>query len=276
MGRSLLLLLVTVLIAGCTSVASTPTQIPIAASTPLPTKPAIRRTATPSPTPIPTNTPIPTDTPKPTPTEVPCSIQSVSYLEDLDSLFVRWDDAAELADNTPRINLAGPIGSLQGIHQEAMLLNVPECAAGIHNQLDLYMDGIIDGFLSFQADDGEGTVDFKFRNAFLMYDLFNEYLDSIDFLDSLQPRIFLLGQGFGMDLNVTYDNEDGKQIDEQVDNPWRYELPYEAKQTYSLAVRGIDPIPAFIYTCAIFVESELVSYNEDDYTGRARCSYRTP
>lgn len=123
-------------------------------------------TAAAEPTSTPTNTPIPTYTPAPTrtPTPVPVICGDL-YDEVVDPITRRWDDATDIAFGTSRINLAGPIGTLQEVRRDAEDLDVPECAIGTHELLIEAMQGYIDGFLAFMADDPESTVDRIFNQA---------------------------------------------------------------------------------------------------------------
>jgi len=109
------------------------------------------------PTDVPTNTPAPTRTPTPEP--VFCADV---YYEVVEPILGRWDDAMAIADSTARINLAGPVSTLQEIRREAASLDVPECAAKAHEGLIEAMEHYIEGFLAFMADKPDSIVDVQF------------------------------------------------------------------------------------------------------------------
>jgi hypothetical protein len=88
-----------------------------------------------------------------------CPIIAQSYLEEVEDVFARWNDARMLASSTSRIALSGPIGQLQAIRREAERLDPPDCARDAQRLMLLYMDADIRAFLAFmsQQDDDEVT-----------------------------------------------------------------------------------------------------------------------
>lgn len=172
--KTLIVLFIALLIAvGCSN-GSDGVAIGAVADTPGPT-PTETNTPSPTNTPRPTSTPRPTNTPEPTPT---CSERhGDQFVEQLQDVVLRWNDAVMLADSTPRMALAGPLAELQEVRREALAIDVPDCAAPAHDELILFMEGIIDGFLSFLGDDADAIVTRKFDDAF---DHFRAFLDEME------------------------------------------------------------------------------------------------
>lgn len=71
----------------------------------------------------------------------------------MDNARAQWIDALRLATNTPRIGLAGPMGSLQAIRQGVQQLEVPECLAQNKQHLIKGMNEAMDGMLAFMRND---------------------------------------------------------------------------------------------------------------------------
>jgi len=137
-------------------------------------------TATPSPTPLPTATPKPTSTPAPTPTATPepaCSTKDGNKVYDLlRTEGQRWDDAADLANSTPRMQLASQIASLQEIRRDIQNADWPECAVPAKDAMVGAMDAAINGFIAFLADKPDSEVQA----------LFDEYSEMLDrFFDEM-------------------------------------------------------------------------------------------
>lgn len=71
----------------------------------------------------------------------------------MDGAKAQWFDALRLATSTPRIGLAGPMGSLQSIRQNVEQIDVPACLAPNKNHLLKGMNEAIDGMLAFMRND---------------------------------------------------------------------------------------------------------------------------
>lgn len=81
------------------------------------------------------------------------SLNCDRYLDVIQPIVDRWDDANALASTTSRIALSGPLGDLQSIRREAVALTVPSCADEAHTHLVAYMNATIDGYLAFASQD---------------------------------------------------------------------------------------------------------------------------
>lgn len=76
---------------------------------------------------------------------------SKSY-EKINGITKKWDDAVTLAGSTARINLDGPVSTMQNIKREAELLIVPLCLERPKSLLLSSMDLRIDGFIEFMQE----------------------------------------------------------------------------------------------------------------------------
>ena len=112
--------------------------------------------------------PIPTPTPAPTPTPTPgCASDAVTaYLDDLNVLTSEWDDAVAVAGNTGRGMLSPVVQDMQRIRRGVNELETP-CAEAdaVRDVVAEWMGHIIDGYLSFMAQESDGTVEQHFGKA---------------------------------------------------------------------------------------------------------------
>jgi len=72
---------------------------------------------------------------------------------ELQSLHSLWVDSSTLASSTPRIGLAAPVATLQGMRQKAQALNVPECLQPSKEHLVSAMNAGIDSLLIFMRNE---------------------------------------------------------------------------------------------------------------------------
>lgn len=95
----------------------------------------------------------------------------------MDNARAQWIDALRLATNTPRIGLAGPIGSLQAIRQGVQQLEVPSCLAQNKQHLISGMNEALEGMLAFMRNDlGKYELeDFTTKKAEAMSASFAEF-----------------------------------------------------------------------------------------------------
>lgn len=100
----------------------------------------------------------------PTP-EPPCADQAQPYLESVDDLMARWQDAKSIVERAPRINLAGPVADLQAIRREAGDLAPPPCAVGVQESLESYMESVIQMVLLFMAKEPDDVVESERANV---------------------------------------------------------------------------------------------------------------
>jgi hypothetical protein len=98
-----------------------------------------------------------------------CASQSKPYFEEVQGKLDEWQDAFEIANSTPRMSLAGPLGELQKIKRDTGNLEYPECALKVQNNIINAMEETIDGFLAFMSDDADTVVNqhFKMMNVYL-------------------------------------------------------------------------------------------------------------
>jgi hypothetical protein len=103
----------------------------------------------------------------PTPTPDPCSPELLEpIIKDYASIETRFNDAFNLANNTPRGSLSPQISELQAIRRDANELAEPDCLAVAKVHMIKYMDAIIDGFILFlDADNPDAVVNAKFDEA---------------------------------------------------------------------------------------------------------------
>ncbi len=76
----------------------------------------------------------------------------------LNTLYSKWKDTLELAHNTARIALTGPVGNLQAIKRETETLFVPDCLVVPKQKMVKGMDKMIEGFFRFMQDAKIGTI----------------------------------------------------------------------------------------------------------------------
>lgn len=87
-----------------------------------------------------------------------CEETTADYIDQIDDLVSRWNDAVAIADTTPRGVLATPISNLQEIRRDAEDLEPPLCGdvhtAALDTKLALiaYMEQGINLYLEFAAD----------------------------------------------------------------------------------------------------------------------------
>jgi hypothetical protein len=106
----------------------------------------------------------------------PCYIQAKEFNEKLQSYFDDWDDANTVAGSTSRIALSPAVKELQTIRRGVADLVAPTCAVEVQNMVSDYMDKVIEGYLSFMADEGDSVVSQKMEEASTALDkFFTEY-----------------------------------------------------------------------------------------------------
>jgi hypothetical protein len=110
----------------------------------------------------PTIAPVPTAAPTAVPT---CQILAAGYIKQVEPLVREWDDAATLADNTPRVSLASQIEKLQDIQRRSEALQVPDCAATIQQSFIGQMSATNRAFVAFLGQKPQTTVDDLFAVA---------------------------------------------------------------------------------------------------------------
>lgn len=104
----------------------------------------------------------PTAIPEPTAT-LTCAEASADYRAAVDGILTTWDDANAVAGSTARISLSGPVQDLQAIARDVDALDPPPCADKAHSLLTDYMRRVIDGYLSFMAQ--EANAENKLNQA---------------------------------------------------------------------------------------------------------------
>ncbi|HCG30762.1 MAG TPA: hypothetical protein DEU95_13860 [Chloroflexi bacterium] len=117
----------------------------------------------------------------PTPTSVvTCSTKDGRKVRQLiESVARRWDDALELAQSTPRIQLAAQISNLQQIRRDLEDQDWPDCAASARRALVTAMNAAIDGLIAFMADKPDTTVSGHFRDYAAAMDWFTNEMATL-------------------------------------------------------------------------------------------------
>lgn len=105
-----------------------------------------------------------------------CQSQSKTFLAEVEPLARAWDDAANLADSTPRMSLPPQIDKLQALRRQAQDLDAPTCAAPVKMHLIATMDHTINGFVAFLAQKPELEVTNLFMEAQRSLDRYGEAL----------------------------------------------------------------------------------------------------
>ncbi len=96
----------------------------------------------------------------------PCATDKVqASSKQLLNLINQWQDAYNIARSTSRIGLAAPVQSLQALRREVEALEVPPCLTAARGYLVQHMNRIVDGFLSFMAQQDDAVVQAKFDQA---------------------------------------------------------------------------------------------------------------
>lgn len=119
--------------------------------------------------------PTPTLAPLPSPSPAAdCATLSVDYMDDVDNLLARWQDARDIANATPRLTLAGPLADLQAIRRELVDLDVPPCVEAVTAPLAAYMDHGIQAALLFMAQESDEDVAAEIELASAQFDIYEE------------------------------------------------------------------------------------------------------
>ena len=114
--------------------------------------------------------------PTPTPT---CIVASQQFVKDLQSFSQEWQDALNLADQTPRMSLPPQIAHLQEIRRRAQAMDAPRCVAPARDTLVGSMDAAIDGFLAFLSQKPDSEVTEYFETAGQKLVLFTSQIESL-------------------------------------------------------------------------------------------------
>lgn len=109
-----------------------------------------------------------------------CAQQAAPAITQLQSIAREWDDAAKLADQTPRMQLAVQIASLQAIRRRAQDVQMPECAATAKTALVDAMDNTIEGFTAFLGQKPDTEVKAFFARASDRMKAFTEAMSHLD------------------------------------------------------------------------------------------------
>lgn len=136
-----------------TAIAETQAALPVVVE--------VEQTATREPTH--TFTPEPTAPITKTPDPSACTMENVKAAAgEFVLVMAEWEDALEIADATPRMNLSGPVANLQEIQRDARQVPAPACMDNFKTHLDLSMEAYIDAILAFmekREGDVQGNMD---------------------------------------------------------------------------------------------------------------------
>lgn len=131
---------------------------------------------------------LPTPTVTPVPTELACSIQSADYVTNVKKILSEWNDANDIAGSTARISLGPAVSKLQDIRREANGLTYPKCASLAQAYLISHMDKVIEGFLSFMAQESDTTTSGYFNEAADQLNLFFTEFNKITLDSTPTPK----------------------------------------------------------------------------------------
>lgn len=122
--------------------------------------------------------PATTPTPAPTPTEA-CDV--AAYKTEMEPIVDEWNDALELANQTPRIQLAAQVSGMQALRRTAT--RVATGCTGLDEASTLAtfaMQKQIDAFLAFMAEKSDADVASLFSAGDHYWEAFADKLDTLD------------------------------------------------------------------------------------------------
>ena len=94
-----------------------------------------------------------------------CGVNKTEYKESASSTLESFMRAFNIAGQTPRMSLTAPILNMEDARQEWDDIELPKCAEKGHETVSNGMDEYISGYLAFQGQDSETTVNTHFRNG---------------------------------------------------------------------------------------------------------------
>jgi hypothetical protein len=87
-----------------------------------------------------------------------CATQVKVYREKIKPILYEWGDATELASKSSRISIVPQVANLQALKRKLDIIEPGSCVATAHTSLSMSMNEEIEGFLSFMAQEADGTV----------------------------------------------------------------------------------------------------------------------
>lgn len=160
-------------------------------------------------------TPVPQDTPD---DDRAVLADCGNFGKELSDLVSRWDDAVEVATNTPRVSLSDHIVRMQEVRRDARALEDGGCAAEleIKPRLLSMMDSGIDLFTTFMGESGDDHLqpsDFRRADYKIALDLFVDAQAALESGETTLPRrihYYAVGEtGF----SIEYIDETGALVD---------------------------------------------------------------
>lgn len=106
-----------------------------------------------------------------------CDIET--YQEMVKPQIDKWQDAYQIANQTPRVSLASEIANLQEIKRDTESLEISECTIELHANLVQSMDFTIQGFLAFLGQDTDENVNYYFRQSDYYLEQYTKAIDEI-------------------------------------------------------------------------------------------------
>lgn len=100
-------------------------------------------------------------------------------LDDLSRAASGWDDANQLAQNTPRIALAPIVSRMQEIRGRVNLTTVSACTLAARTTLSDYMSATIGWYLSFMRGDDSTVTDALLGDSNARLKIYRETWDSL-------------------------------------------------------------------------------------------------
>jgi hypothetical protein len=194
----------------------------------------------------------------------PCSEKSSNYLESIEPLLEKWDDANQLAGSTSRIALSGPVATLQEIKQEAAELDSPTCAEFVSSTLSDYMDLTIESYLAFMTEEPDDFV----QLTIILTDVMESEADrAIERLKSDAQELTLTAHyvvtGDTIRFDISYREGGGQFVDLDLESvPWSTSITAEKGELLTVEAGKAIP-PRYTVNCAIVANGQIVDIQSD-------------
>lgn len=110
---------------------------------------------------------------------LPCFVKYEESVTTYSQKLEDFADALELAENTSRASLTGPISEMQEVQREASRMDHPMCLRRLVGFGETYMEGSIDGMIAFLGQEPDAVVYEEFEKSILALNRFEGELLSI-------------------------------------------------------------------------------------------------
>ncbi|MBU0491844.1 MAG: hypothetical protein KKA73_15840 [Chloroflexi bacterium] len=98
-----------------------------------------------------------------TPGPDPCRVQAQTYIQDIETLLVKWDGLYALILETPREELGKPVDDLDQIYLQALNLTPPDCVQQAHSQLLEGMSLVVEGARIYMSPTSGSAAYFRIQ-----------------------------------------------------------------------------------------------------------------